>query len=147
MAKLRNAGYSLNLSDSNLPEVKEHLHIMAEKVRKKIANEVKGRAIELMVDIAKRNNRSIIGASIQYIANGKLKVRSIAMIELHEAHTAKYLAEIICVRLKVFEIDLRQILTITTDNGSNVLKMIKDVEDYLQKAIAVENETPTKKKS
>lgn len=53
-----------------------------------------------------------------------------------KSHTAVHLADIICTRLKFFEIDLKQILTITTDNGANMLKMIHDIEVILQNEIS-----------
>lgn len=128
---LKAAGCGLNLSDDNLPEVKEHLSKTAIHVRQKIRDEVRGRALALLVDIGTKNRRSIFSISVQYCIKGKVRVRSIGMIELFSSHTAVYLAEILCARLKVYEIDLRQILTITTDNGANVLKMVRDVEALL----------------
>lgn len=131
---LRKAGCGLNLSDNHLPEVKEHLSETANRVRQKIRDEVRGRALALLVDIGTKNRRSIFSISLQYCVNGKVRVRSIGMIELLSSHTAVYLAEIISAQLKIYEIDLRQILTITTDNGSNVLKMVRDVDELLQNA-------------
>lgn len=105
LKKLRASGFPLNLSDTNSPEVKTHLHTMAHKVISKIAEEVKGRPLSLMVDITTKNGRSIFGASIQFIINGKLKIRSIGMVELHRSHTALYLTQIVCERLQLFGID------------------------------------------
>lgn len=129
---LNEAGYSLHLSDANLPTVKNHLNEMADAVRDKIKQEVCGRALSLMIDIGTKNHRSIFGISVQYIVNGKLKIRSLGMTELLKSHTAKYLADVVQDRLKLYGIDLRQILTITTDNGANVLKMVKDIDAILQ---------------
>lgn len=53
LRKLREAGEALNLTDTNLKDVKKHLHTMAEKVRQKIENETKDRALSLLVDIVK----------------------------------------------------------------------------------------------
>lgn len=133
--ELKNAGCGLNLSNENLPEVKQHLSEMAKGVRQKINDEVRGRALALLVDIGTKNHRSILSISIQYIMNGKVKVRGIGMIELLQSHTGVYLAELICALLIVYGIDLRQILTITTDNGANVLKMVRDIDVVLQHAI------------
>lgn len=129
--RLRDAGYGLSMKDKNLPEVKEHLHRTAEKVRERIKFEVKGLTLSLMVDIVTKNNRSILGVSLQYVYNGHLRIRSIGMIELHKSHTGVYLKEVITDRLKLYEIDLKQIIVITTDNGANVQKMVRDIEDCL----------------
>lgn len=140
--KLNRAGCGLNLHDKDLPEVKKHLHEMAIGVREKIKKETRARPLALLVDIVTKNRRSIFGVSIQYIINGELKVRSIGMIELLKPHTGIYLAEIIYQRLKVYEIDLRQILTITTDNGANVLKMVNDVGEILHNTMGDDNLAP-----
>lgn len=51
-------------------------------------------------------------------------------------------------RLKMYEmiseIDLRQILTITSDNGSNVLKMVRDIGDIIENSTQEQPNTPTK---
>lgn len=82
------AGCTLNLSDRNLSEVKEKLSEMASRFRKRIKEETRGRALSLMIDIGSKNRRSIFGVSIQYMMNGKLRVRSIGMIELLKSNTA-----------------------------------------------------------
>lgn len=87
-----------------------------------------------MVDIVS-TSRSILGFSIQFINNGKHVIRSIGMIELKESHTGVYIAKLITDRLKELDIKLNQIVTITTDNGANVLKMVRDMEHHLQKEI------------
>lgn len=133
--KLRIGGCPLNLSDPHLVEVKTHLSETAQKIRSKIKNEVKDRALGLMVDIVSKHHRSILGVSIQYACNGKLRVRSIGMIDLEKRHTGIYLAEKIIERLKIFEIEPIQILTITTDNGANVLKMIRDIENLQETCV------------
>lgn len=128
LAKLKEAGIGINFSEGNLLEIKNHMRNMAEKVRAKIRDEVKGKIMSLMVDIVTKNNRSIIGVSLQYIADGKLRIRSIGMIELKQSHTGKYLAKMIIDRLKMYNIENCQILTITTDNGKNIVKMVRDIE-------------------
>lgn len=54
------------------------------------------------------------------------------MMLLEESHTGVYLAEQIINRLKEYDIELIQIFTITTDNGKNVLKMVRDMEEHLR---------------
>lgn len=136
LKELVDAKQPLNLSDHNLTEVKKHLSETAEKMRKHIQNEVKDQSLSLLCDIVTKHNRSILGVSVQYSFNGQLKIRSIGFIELQESHTGKYLAEVIIKRLGDFGINLKQILTITTDNGKNVLKMIRDMECCLHSEIS-----------
>lgn len=135
LEELRVAGREVNLRDEHLHEVKEVLQSVAEKVRQKIAKEMKNRPISLMLDIVSKRGRSILGASIQYIVDDKVIIRSIGMIDLKESHTGIYLAELIMKRLKELGINLTQIISITTDNGKNVLKMVRDLENHLQKSV------------
>lgn len=135
LKKFDKAGCPLNLSDANLPEVKKNISETASRVREKIKEEVCGRALSLIADIGTKNRRSIFGISIQYCINGKSRVRSIGMIELLKSNTGKYLADVIRSHLKLYEIDLRQILTITTDNGKNILKMVRDFGSIMHNEI------------
>lgn len=135
LSELKTAGRPLDLTNPHLYEVKNELKKIAEEIRGKIAKEVKNRALSLLVDIVTKRGRSILGVSLQYIINKNVKIRSVAMIELKESHTGIYLADLIIERLKLFDIDLKQIITITTDNGSNVLKMVRDMETHLHSAV------------
>lgn len=143
LSELKSAGREMNLHDPHLFEIKTELKRIAEKVREKIAGEVKDRALSLLVDIVTKFGRSFFGVSIQYIINDTVKVRSIGIIELDESHTGQYLANLIVDRLKELNIHLKQIITITTDNGANVLKMVKDVESHLQTETN-QQQTPSK---
>lgn len=130
LEKLKKAGMGLNFSDKNLPDVKEHLEKMAGKVRDDIRKEVKGRFVCLMVDICGKNNsRPIMGVSAQFIKDSKIIIRMIGMIELHDYHTGVYLAKLLHDLLKDFGIEKWQVLAITTDNGSNMIKMVADYND------------------
>lgn len=130
--EFKNANCPLNLSDHNLTEVKNYLRNTASKIRDKIKAEVKGRPLSLLCDIVTKHNRHLLGVSIQYTINGQLKIRSIGLIELTKSATGKYLADLIIKRLAEFGIGLKQIFSITTDNGSNVLKMVRDMESCLR---------------
>lgn len=132
LKSLSATGFSINLTNKNVPEVKDHLHKIAEKMKEKIKQETKNRPISLMVDIVTRQRRSICGFSIQYTINGERKIRSVGMIELLQSHTGKHIADVIEKRLAEFDITFKQIITITTDNGSNVLKMVRDINAELK---------------
>lgn len=135
LRKFRDARIGINLSNEYLQPVKDKLEKTANKIREIIKYEVKDRSLSLMLDIVTKHGRSILGASPQYSVKGQLKIRSIAMIELIESHTGIYLAEVIIKRLKEYGINLAQIFTITTDNGKNVLKMVRDIVDILQNEV------------
>lgn len=125
--KLKSAGMGISF-DGNMPEIKQQLKKMAEQVRDKIRNELKGKIICAMLDICTKNKRSIMGLSVQFIHNEKVTIRSLGMIELREPHTGKYLAKVLHARLAEYGIAKWQVLCITTDNGANVIRMILEYE-------------------
>lgn len=120
LQKLKNSGMGLNFS-KNLPEIKEHLTKMAENVRIKI--------ISLMADIGTKNNRSMFGVSAQFVVFGKVHIRSLGLFELDQSHTGVYLANVLRDCLSMYGIEKWQTFCITTDNGKNILKMVRDFND------------------
>lgn len=58
------------------------------------------------------------------------------MLELKETHTGEYLARVICELLGVYAVKPQQIVSITTDNGANVVKMVRDMASQM---IVLEN--------
>lgn len=135
LEELKNAGRDFHMKNKNLPEIRNLTKIIADKVREKISNEVKNRPISLLVDIVTKRGRSILGMSIQYIVAKQVMKRSIGMIHIEDRHTGVYLAKIIIKRLEELGIDIKQIISITTDNGANVLKMVRDLESHLKEVI------------
>lgn len=136
LKELEAAGKGINLTDPKLAEVKDMLEQTAKCVQQKMCDELTGRPLCLMLDITTKRRRSILGVSVQFIKDGKHIVRSIGMLQLHQSHTGEYLAQLICDLLSKFNIKPQQVIAITTDNGSNVLKMIRDLSSQI---IAVEN--------
>lgn len=59
------------------------------------------------------------------------------MIELQQRHTGNYLAKTIIDHLRDNGIEPIQILAFTTDNGANVLKMIRDINEEFQNQTGV----------
>lgn len=122
------AGVNFAVNPQNVQiQIKEK----SEKIRKIISNEVKGNMICLLLDIASRFNRSIFGINITYWCNGKLCIRSIGMHTLKISQTGRNLFEIVKDKLSNVGISLEQIFSVTSDNGSNMLKMAKLLQNDL----------------
>lgn len=141
--QLKSAGRELNLRDPHLHEIKSEMGQIYAKIQQQISCEVKCRMLSLMVDIVTKRDRSIFGISIQYMFDDSVKIRSIGMIELNQSHTGSHLASIIIDRLNLLGVDLKQMHTITTDNASNMLKMVRDMETHLHTA-TTQPPTPSK---
>lgn len=140
---LKSAGRELNLRDPHLYEVKSEMAKIHVQIQQKISCEVKFRMLSLLVDIVTKRDRSIFGISIQYSIDDGVKVRSIGMIELKQSHTGSHLASLVVDRLKLLDIDVKQIQTITTDNASNMLKMVRDMDTHMH---TTTNQPPTPSK-
>lgn len=141
LEKLKKAGRPLNLKDEHLSEVKQHINIMAEKVRERIKNEVKGQLVPLMIDGATRNNRSILGVSIQYIVDGKAKVVVLGTKEIIERSTAEHLCSIVENVLEQYGLSLRSIITVTSDNAANMIATTHELEKELHNMLLGDSDT------
>lgn len=125
------AGCPLNLSDHHVYEIKEKVKEIANAIKQQLKMEIKGKLVSIMVDGASRMGRSVFGINAQYKVDGVLKVATLSMCELNQSHTAVYLSDVLQEALTEYEIDLSQVISITTDNGSNMLAMVKDLENRL----------------
>lgn len=59
----------------------------AKAFRKVLGQELKGRLLSLKVDGVSRLSRSVLGINVQIMANHKINIRTLGVIELHHAHT------------------------------------------------------------
>lgn len=125
------AGCILDLNDHHVHEIKEKVVEVAMNIKQQLKAEMKGKIISLMVDGATRENRSIFGINAQYKIDGRLKLVTLSMKQLYQSHTAEHLSCILQQVLGEYEIDLEQVISITTDNGSNMLAMVKNLENKL----------------
>lgn len=105
----------------DVPKIKSHLHLTARKMKEQIKTEIKNKLISVSMDIATKNNRCILGINIQYMLNGRIVVRTLEMIRLDMSHTAKHLADVLKSVLGKFNIAVKQVYCITTDNARYML--------------------------
>lgn len=127
---LRRQGIELNINKNSIKSLIEE---KANRIKRQIISETKGGLVDLMVDIATRHNRSVLGINIKYMINGTPVIRTIGMHTLHYASTAENLRKIIVDKLKEYELNLENIFSITTDNGANVLKAVAELNEAYQK--------------
>lgn len=132
LREFNEAGIGIDLYNKNCVEVKNHLNDTANKMRQKIKNEVMDKTFSLSADIVTKNNRSIFGVFMQYIHDGEHKIRCIGMRELTQPHTGKYLCTEINKCTEEFGFKKNQVITITTDNGSNMKTLVKSMNENLE---------------
>lgn len=129
--ELKKAGRSIDFKNTHFTEVKEMLKEVSIDVRRKIRIELHNRPFSMMVDITTKNRRSILGVSAQLIKNGEHIIRSLGMLKLIDSHTGEYLAIVICELLSKYGVKIQQVISTTTDNGANVLKMVREMASQM----------------
>lgn len=102
---------------------------VSEKIKEKIKAEVRGQKVCLMMDVASRHHRSIFGTSLQFIEKGEIKTRTIMMEKIFKRHTAKNLSDMLKKTLNEYSIPLRDVFSITSDNGSNMLATTAELDE------------------
>lgn len=98
-------------------------------IKSLIRKEVKNIFVSVMVDIRSKHGKSILGIQIQYVIDNKIKLRTIGMIRMLQSHTGSFIATLIKEKLAEYNITLNQVYTLTTDNGSNMLKACSLLEN------------------
>lgn len=127
--ELKENDQGINLNDQRYPEIFGYIAEAAKKIKTKIENEVSGRLISVMADIGTRHEKSLFGISVQYVIEGKIIIRCIGMMHIRKRHQALNLKEILEKKLNEYGIKMSQIVAFTTDNGSNLKKMVKLFSD------------------
>jgi len=69
--------------------------------------------------------RSFLGVTVHFIENFEMKSTSIACEPLHDHHTGEYLSEMINKICEDWGLSHEKIVSVTTDNGSNIVKAIE----------------------
>ena len=99
---------------------------LAEKKRSDLRSDLNGKLLFLKVDGASRHQGSFLGVNIQFFSDGKILIKTLAVIDIHARHKAKDIQNALESVLDKFGIRKEQILGISTDNGSNMVKMVND---------------------
>lgn len=125
------------IDEANSKKVKGLISDKAHEIKLKIKNELERKMFSVKIDSATCMDRQFIGINVQYIKEAKIVVRNLCLMEVFVRQTAENLKVIIEEVFADFRIPLRNIYSITTDNGSNYLK----VTSLLNQEIRNEDET------
>jgi GR25 family glycosyltransferase involved in LPS biosynthesis len=94
----------------------------AAKTRDEITYNFKDDMFSIKIDAVTRLDRGYLGVNLQKVVDCKIIIRCIGCIELTQSHTADYLKDKIINLLEEFKLDLRQAYSITYDNGTNMVR-------------------------
>lgn len=124
----------------NVLNLKTKINETAAEIRSKIKEDIKNSMISVKIDCVSRLCRSLLGINIQYEENGKIQIRTLAVKDLRERHTGFYIKTVINDVLKEYGVTLKQIYTITSDNGTNMIKTVALLREDLEAEINEESE-------
>lgn len=100
-----------------------------------ISKEMQGKVFAICIDMGQTHDgRSVMAVNAQYYYKKKWVSRCLAMQVHRKTSSAIRLAIIIWNVLKKFKLNIQKLISITTDNGANVLKCVK-VLQILQSGI------------
>ena len=75
----------------NAENIREKIGVKANDVPYRIKLEVEGKLVSLKADVATCRDRSILGVNLQFISDGKIQLRTLAMKALKENYIGFYL--------------------------------------------------------
>lgn len=106
----------------NVENIRREIFKKAKDLKDAISKELKYRIFSIKMDTATRMDRSILGVNVQYIVGDKIIVKTLAMKEVKMQHSGSNLAKLINDILNEYNLSLKQVYAITTDNGANMIK-------------------------
>ena len=112
---------NFNINEDN---IREKIGVKTNDVRYHIKLDVEHRLVSLKAGVETCRDRSILGVNLQFISDGKVQLRTLAMKELKKNHTSFYLKTVLDEVIEQYGIKSNQIYSITTDNGANMLKCV-----------------------
>lgn len=122
-------------SSINSHNIREATQRKADSLRDAISSIMKDKLLSLKLDIASCHLRSFLGINLQYVENGQIHIKTLSITELTQRHTAEFLKDQLIYVLYRYRISIPQIYCVTTDNGSNMLKMVKLVDQALKSSM------------
>lgn len=92
-------------------------------------DELSGRLLMLKIDSATCRDCSVLGVNAQYASGECIVLRTLAVRELTERHTGAYISSVVREVLAEYKVSLKQVYSITADNGANMQKAVKVLSD------------------
>lgn len=117
----------------NRKVITEYIQQTSDEIRAHIKNELRAaRLFSLMFDITTKATLSVLGISASFIFNDTVIVRSLGIIHITKRHNGENIADMVNDNLNSFDASLAQIFAITTDNGSNMIRTTRMINEMLE---------------
>lgn len=131
MRKILRLATNLENNHFTIENLKKDIAAAEQDLKQTIIAETRGKLVSLALDIVTKYGRSFLGVNVQYVLDEELTLRTLGVIAMNKSHTGVYICEMVLDILKDYQIDIRQLYSITTDNGKNVVKSIKDLQKLI----------------
>lgn len=122
------AAYGHNVT-INRPVIAEEIASTSANIRQTIQAELQGRMFSVMFDIATKSTISMLGISASFMLDDAVVCRSLGVIQITERHTGVNIATMIQDIFTQFGATLSQLHAVTTDNGSNMLRSTRALNE------------------
>lgn len=108
------------------------IHEISSEVRSRIKNEVDGNFFSVMFDTVTKMRRSILGVNIQWISDGKIKERTLAMQKIYSRHTADNISKMVIDLVQnVYGLSLNDLAAATVDNARNMTAAVRKIDKFV----------------
>lgn len=130
LADLWNNGHGVSI---NRNKILEDIDVTSNGIRDRIKNELKTvRLSSIMMDITTKSTLSVLGISASFTRNDVVVTRSLGIIHMKKRHTGENIADLVASCLKTYDLSVDRTFAITTDNGSNMLKTTRVLNDMVE---------------
>lgn len=112
-------------------ELKKYIAHLADEIQSEIKKDFQERFVCILMDIGTKNNKSMLGISGQCMIDDKVRLHSLGVMPLDSSHTASYLLIKLKECLQKYEIIYDDVISFTTDNGSNLIALTNKFEELM----------------
>lgn len=126
--KLACSGRAITLNRHNIVD---EISNTSQQIRYVIKQELGTELFSVMFDITTKTTLSVLGVSVSFMRENAVIVRSLGAIKLTKRHTGENVAALVGEILESFGVSFKQIFAITTDNGSNMIKTTRMINEIL----------------
>lgn len=121
LRELEENGQGFSVTQNDFEEVKNYIKLSGEKILDIIRDEAQDKLVSVMTDIGSKNERSVLGTHIRYVAHNKVITRNIGMTLISDRHRSAVLKDIIVDQLSKISVEPSQLIAFTSDNARNMV--------------------------
>ena len=117
-------------------QVRDYIIQAGQTKKQEIKAELKDKFVYLKFDCATRSYTNYIGVNVRFVKDNQAVTRTLAVVDTRSRHTAFELRLILNSVLTDYEISKKNILVAVTDNASNMVKLMADMNKEIEEAQA-----------